>query len=102
MCIRDRAYGAVRYACGTDIAYAAGSIFNCFYALVQVCYPRNPLQETAISVQFVRGMRFLVIELAVYPISGTDVVYGAMRCAWRTAPVLTKRMVRASHGTDQA
>eukprot|EP00961_Rhodomonas_salina_P163677 2204626-Rhodomonas_salina.1 len=53
----------------------------CEYWRMVWCYwlafcrtPRNQIQETAISVQFVPRMRFLVFEFGV---QGTDIAYGA-------------------------
>eukprot|EP00961_Rhodomonas_salina_P273167 3690900-Rhodomonas_salina.2 len=34
--------------------------------MAPTCTPRNPAQETAISVQFSPGMRFIVFDFGVY------------------------------------
>eukprot|EP00961_Rhodomonas_salina_P254896 3444906-Rhodomonas_salina.3 len=56
------------------------------------------MQETAISLQFVPGMRFLTFDFARYAMSGTDMGH-ATRC-----PVLTQamplRLRYAMSGTD--
>eukprot|EP00961_Rhodomonas_salina_P060747 815555-Rhodomonas_salina.7 len=41
--------------------------------------PRNHTQETAVSVQIVPGMRFLVLHFALYPMSGTHREYAAIK-----------------------
>eukprot|EP00961_Rhodomonas_salina_P016917 227705-Rhodomonas_salina.2 len=79
--------GACYAVSGTGIAY--GGFFKGAIAIqlaelkVIPCTLRNQVQEHAISVQFVPGMRFLVLDFGVYQIraryamSGTCIAYAA-------------------------
>eukprot|EP00961_Rhodomonas_salina_P117601 1582806-Rhodomonas_salina.1 len=65
--------------CDTEIAYVrpASAAARADQPPGQRCYlpaPRNPIQETAFSVQFVQVMRFLVIDSGVYALAMRAVV----------------------------
>eukprot|EP00961_Rhodomonas_salina_P105184 1416644-Rhodomonas_salina.3 len=61
--IPEIAYAAMRYAI-PGIAYAAMRYARCC-AVLSSPPPRNPTQETTLSVQFVPGRRFLVFDFGV-------------------------------------